>query len=689
MEDNGIQIDAVAADGGAEAGDKPIILHVDDDPLMRAMVRRHLSRIECDCWEAEDGVKALELAKRQPDLIVLDVDIPGMNGLEICRRLKEDPETRIIPVLHLTGAYAADDDLVAGLESGADGYLTKPVPTSVLLATVRALLRIRKAEKSLERAAREARLLAVQAQAESRAKGQFLAAVSHELRTPLNAVLGMSGALLDSELTAEQSDQAGTVRLNAQRLLRLIENVLEYTRLDVKQQETRTGRFNVAEKIRQSLRPFQGEADERGVALFLDVGDGLDVSARGDGDGFGRVVTNLVDNAIKFTGTGGAVAVRAQCEGLEDGRLGVTVDVEDSGAGMSPERQRRVFEAFGDVESVGTRSEDGLGLGLCVSRQLVALMGGALQVTSPVDRSSSMVGEAGGPSVWGDGSGGGTRCSFDASFEMLSGRPEAKRAPARKTEFGTVRALVVDDKMVNRKVAASILKRLGCGYVLACESGKQALKAMCAEDFDVVLLDIQMPEMDGFEVARRIRDRAYGVRRSDVPVIAVTANVQPECRDACTEAGMDDYLPKPITVPQVSTMLRRHVFGAAEEKVPDAGVPVTVRGVFDKSGAVERLGGNEEDFWDLVPVFMEELPGEIDRLREAVVAKDLEQVQFIAHSVKGAGGSLGAVLMTSTAEKLERKSGEWDWNRVEAAFARLDREFSAFRDVLESERPGL
>jgi len=674
----------MTADESTDTRERPIILHVDDDSLQRATLKRQLGCLECEVWEAENGTQALALAAQQPDLIVLDVEMPGISGFEICRRLKKAPETRVIPVLHLTGAYVADEDVAAGLESGADAYLTKPVPATILVATVRALLRIRRAEKSLEVAAREARLLAAQAEAESRAKGQFLSAVSHELITPLNAVVGMSGALLDAELPAEQADQAGSVRIHALRLLRLIENVLEFTRLDATQPEGRPTHFNLAETIRQCVVLFNREVAERGLSLLLDLGDGTDLLLRGDGEGLGRVLTNLLDNAVKFTAAGG-IAVRVSGREEQAGRVGVTIDVEDTGGGIPTERQDRIYDAFAGVKDAGTRTEDGLGLGLCVSRQLVALMGGHLSVVSPVDRAISLVGEAGGESLRVQG-GPGTRVSVSIEFDGVAGGTAAPE-PVSAEEFGAVRALVVDDKLVNRKVATSILKRLACESVVACESGAEAIRVLQNEVFDIVLLDIQMPEMDGFEVVRRIRNPEYGVLRGDVPVIAVTANVQPECRDACVEAGMDGYLPKPITVPQVSAILRQHLLCNRDEQ-RSAGLPVTIGEVFDKAGAVERLGGNEEDFWDLVPVFMEELPKEMASLADAVEKQDREQVRFVAHSVKGASASLGAILMSSTAQKLETHSQDWDWDKLSETHGRLVESFKAFVDALESERPG-
>ncbi len=375
-------------------------------------------------------------------------------------------------------------------------------------------LRGRREAEAVLRAARDAADEAV------KAKSQFLTNMSHEIRTPMSGVVGMTSLLLDSPLTREQRELARVARLSATALLALLDSILEVSKAESPANESPCESFDPRGLLDGCVDLISAEARRKGLALSVDVDASVPPRLCGMPSRLRQVLLNLLGNAVKFTDAG-SVTLRAS---MRDDAL--RVEVEDTGIGIAPEARARLFAAFEQVDASMTRRHGGAGLGLAIARKLVESMGGSIDVASDHPR---------GALVW-----------FTARVRRVESPAEA--SPRLETVAHDVapklagRVLVVEDNLVNQKIAARMLERLGL-VVDVANNGVEALAAM-TRPYDAVLMDCQMPEMDGYEATAEIRRREGDAHHT--PIIAVTAHATPGDRERCLDAGMDAFLTKPV-----------------------------------------------------------------------------------------------------------------------------------------------
>ncbi len=548
-----------------------MVLLVDDQALVGESLRRALAvEDDIDFHFCADAASALDQARRiRPTVILQDLVMPGVSGLDLVRLYRADPALREVPVIVLSVREEPETKRDA-FAAGANDYLVKLPDRVELLARVRyhsaaylaqldrdeAMHALRESQRELLDSNTALISLNQKLEVATRAKSEFLAMMSHEIRTPLNGVLGFSDLLAETELNEEQRGFVETIRSSGRSLLNVINDVLDFSKIEAGKLTIENVGFNIAQCIREASELFVPKAKDHDTTLTWEVAHGVPDTAVGDSMRLRQVISNLVSNAVKFT-RAGHIQIQASLgdpreitkatdryftvDGSESFFL--RVSVSDSGIGIPSEKVPLLFKSFDQLDPSTARKFGGSGLGLTICRRLCQLMGGDIWV-NPERASGS---------------------EFVFMVKLATGGQKLER-PARVTVPCTPgvdeilagsRVLVAEDNRVNAALIATLLRKFGIN-ARCVSTGVMAYEAVTETEIDLVFMDIQMPELDGLEATARIRESERASKRKPCYIIALTAEALQGDAEKCLQAGMNDYLAKPIRTTDLAAALAKY-----------------------------------------------------------------------------------------------------------------------------------
>lgn len=515
---------------------KSKILIVDDKRENLVALETVLEGLNVEFVRALSGNEALaHTIKHEFALAIIDVQMPDMDGFETVELIQDDPDISYFPIIFVSAIYKEEQYVVKGIETGAVDFISKPIVPQVLQGKVRVFLDLYRQKKLLETSNKELKIAKEKAEKKDILKSLFLATMSHEIRTPMNGIIGVSELLKQTPLSKDQLDLVNIMSVSGSNLLIIINDILDISKIEAGQLKLECRSFDLHNVVLEIISMLDIKTKDQGNKLILKIDEKVPRFVMGDSMRLKQILLNLTNNAIKFT-KNGKVEVDISYIAKHNNRHKIVVKVIDNGIGIPKNEQHKLFKQFSQLDQTTNREYGGTGLGLAISKNLVELMDGEIGVESKPKVGSTF---------W-------FNVILGKSEEVAVAQPE-KVMPLKDSTI-SLNVLLVEDNLINQKIAIGMIEQLGHSIAIA-ENGKIAVDMYKKNHYDLVLMDIQMPVMDGFMATKKIREWEKDNNKQPIRIIALTANALKKDKEKCFDVGMNDFLAKPFKIKDIESCL--------------------------------------------------------------------------------------------------------------------------------------
>jgi PAS domain S-box-containing protein len=601
-------------------------------------------------FNPSDRTKLLQKIKSEGEIKNYIIKLKKKNGSPVIVKINE----RIV----------TDDERNRAFYEGSMQDITEQVIAEEKRQRFEELLRIEK-ERSDK--------LAMEAQESNLIKSQFLANMSHEIRTPMNGIIGYL-SLIEKEAyedTDEMRQFAASAKSSADALLDIVNNILDLSKIESGKMVLNIAKFNIGEVIDEAVSIVSSKAAEKKLTIYRSIDKNTPFIVHGDGVRLRQILINLLSNAIKFTDSG-EIRVEVKLLRESEDKLLLGFSVKDSGVGISKDKIETLFQPFSQIDSSPTRRYGGTGLGLAICKEFVSMMGGEISARSEEGKGSSFDFHI--PFKY-------SKIDISAGEENYSKSYIFKETGSNFNSFnnGEIRILLAEDNLINQKIAVRMLNNSKF-LVDTAISGSEAINKLNSEKYDLLLLDIQMPDMDGFMVTEKIRNSDYSFK--NIPIIAITAHAMSGYKEKCLAAGMDDYLTKPIIADELIIKIN-HILKIEKDPADTEEASVKSSVLFDFQ-QLHKMSLGERGFEEeLVNTFLDDTKKRVEEMETHLRNKDLEMIKKEAHTIKGAGSSIGAVEIASHALAVEISVNVNDIENAIRNFINLNTAVGETRKILK------